>query len=125
MMPENASSVNVEKLFSTVCELPYCKIDREEFLTKELKNRVSPLQLADALENGTINAKIPINILDDIARGAIALETSKVTLISTANIHRCRNSGRICHDWNRSDRLSAVLCPCFPHCSKARLYIRF
>ena len=83
-MPENASSVNVEKLFSTACELPYCKIDREEFLTKELKNRVSPLQLADALENGTINAKIPINILDDIARGAIALETSKVTLISTA-----------------------------------------
>ncbi|MBR4587036.1 MAG: hypothetical protein IKO30_01840 [Lachnospiraceae bacterium] len=83
-MPENASSVNVEKLFSTACELPYCKIDREEFLTKELKNRVSPLQLADALENGTINAKIPINILDDIARGAIALETSKVTLISIA-----------------------------------------
>ena len=41
-MPENASSVNVEKLFSTACELPYCKIDREEFLTKELKNRVSP-----------------------------------------------------------------------------------
>ena len=57
-MPENASSVNVEKLFSTACELPYCKIDREELLTKELKNRVSPLQLADALENGTINAKI-------------------------------------------------------------------
>lgn len=33
-MPENALSVNVEKLFSTACELPYCKIDREEFLQK-------------------------------------------------------------------------------------------
>lgn len=84
MMAENAPAVSVEKIFSTAYDLPYCKIDREEFLTKELKNRVSPLQLADALENGTINAKIPINILDDIARGAIALETSKVTLISTA-----------------------------------------
>ena len=58
MMPENASSVNVEKLFSTACELPYCKIDREEFLTKELKNRVSPLQLADALEN-ELKSKVP------------------------------------------------------------------
>ncbi len=83
-MPMKSPEISVEKIFSAACELPYCKIDREEFLTKQLKNKVRPAQLADALENGTINAKIPINILDDISKGSISLETSKVTLIATA-----------------------------------------
>ena len=83
-MPKKLPKLDIENIFSAACELPYCKIDREEFLTKELKNRVSPTQLADALENGTIRAGIPIHILDDAASGTIAFETSKVTLISTA-----------------------------------------
>ncbi len=40
-MATNVPAVNVEKLFSTACKLPYCKIDREEFLKKELQQRVS------------------------------------------------------------------------------------
>ncbi|MBP7332467.1 MAG: hypothetical protein BWY65_00728 [Firmicutes bacterium ADurb.Bin373] len=83
-MARNVPAVSVEKILSTACELPYCKIDREEFLTKELKNRISPAQLADALANGTVNARISMNILDNISKGSIALETSRVTLISTA-----------------------------------------
>jgi len=83
-MAKNDSAASFEKIFNSACELPYCKIDREKFLTKELKNSVSPAQLADALANGTINAKIPINILDNISGGSIAFETSKVTLISAA-----------------------------------------
>jgi len=83
-MAKNVLEINIEKIFSTACELPYCKIDREEFLTKELKSRISLSQLDDALANGTVNAKIPVNMLDDIAKGAIALESTKVTLISAA-----------------------------------------
>ncbi|MDR2646941.1 MAG: hypothetical protein LBB67_02295 [Oscillospiraceae bacterium] len=83
-MAENTPTVFVEKIFSTACKLPYCKIDREAFLTKEFRNKISLDQLNDALENGTINAKIPLSILNEIAKGSIALETSKVTLISTA-----------------------------------------
>lgn len=82
-MAKNTPAVSVEKIFNTACKLPYCKVDREEFLTRELKKRVNPAQLADALENGTVIAKIPITILDNIASGSIKLETSKVTLLST------------------------------------------
>ena len=82
-MANNVSAVSVENIFSTACKLPSCKIDRVEFLTRELKNRVSPAQLADALANGTVIAKIPVTILDSIAGGSIKLETSKVTLLST------------------------------------------
>ena len=82
--PQNAPKIDFEKIFNDACKLPYCKINRDEYLEKELKARVSLAQLADALENGTVNAKIPVSILDDIARGAIAFETSKVTLLSTA-----------------------------------------
>lgn len=82
-MATNVPAVNVEKLFSTACKLPYCKIDREEFLKKELQQRVSQEQLSDALANGTILAEIPVTILDSIAGGSIRLETSKVTLLST------------------------------------------
>jgi hypothetical protein len=59
-MANNVPTVSIEKIFSTICELPYCKIDREEFLTKELKSRVSLSQLDDALANGTVNAKINV-----------------------------------------------------------------
>lgn len=83
-MTENAPTLNVENIIVSACNLTYCKINREEFLTKELKNRVSAVELADALANGTVNARIPIDTLDSIADGAIALETTKVTLISAA-----------------------------------------
>ncbi len=48
-----------------------------------LKNRVSETQIANALDNGTVKAQIPLSILNSIANGAIALETTKVTTIST------------------------------------------
>lgn len=83
-MAKNVPVINFEKIFSTSCELPYCKINREEFLTKELKKMVSPEQLANALKNGTVGAGIPITVLDTIAKGSIKLETLKVTALSTA-----------------------------------------
>jgi len=79
-----SESIDFEKIIRKACELPYCRIDREAFLTRELKNRLSEEQLADALRDGTINAKIPINILNHVAKSSITLETSKATAISTA-----------------------------------------
>ena len=49
------------------CKLPYCKISRDAFLTIQLKGKVSEKQLADALENGTVNAGISIDILNKLA----------------------------------------------------------
>ncbi len=81
---ENASVINVESIFSAACKLPYCQIDRHDFLTQQLKGKADSEQLAYALENGTTNAGIPIDILDKLADGAISLETTKATALSTA-----------------------------------------
>jgi len=76
--------MTIEDIVNKVCKLPYCKINREKFLKKQLKHKVTPAQLAYALEHGTVNAQIPVTILDEIAKGSIALETTKVTLTSFA-----------------------------------------
>jgi uncharacterized membrane protein len=76
-------SINVEDVFSTACKLPYCKIDRVSFLTKQLNGKVSSEQLNDAIENGTINAGITVSILDKIAKDTITFETTKATTLST------------------------------------------
>lgn len=81
---KNIPVINAEDIFSTACKLPYCKIDRDVFLAKQLRGRVSSVQLADALENGTTNAGIPLDILNKLADGAIKLETTKATALSTA-----------------------------------------
>lgn len=81
---KNVPAINVEDIFTTACKLPYCKIDRDVFLTKQLRDRVSSERLADALENGTISAGIPIDILNILADGTIKLETTKATALSTA-----------------------------------------
>lgn len=83
-MENNNPNVDIEKILKKAYELPYCKIKREDYLERELRNRVSATQLADALANGTLKAKIPLSILDNIADSAITLETIKATVISTA-----------------------------------------
>ena len=41
--------VNIEDILTTACKLPYCKIDRDIFLKKQLTGKISPTQLTDAL----------------------------------------------------------------------------
>ncbi len=82
-MDTNLPAVNVEKIFNTAFKLPYCKIDREDFLRKALQNRISNEQLKKALKDGTIKARIPLDILDSIADDSIKFETIKVTTLST------------------------------------------
>lgn len=78
------SKINVEDIFTTACKLPYCKVERDIFLKKQLAGKISQEQLDNALENGTVNAGISVRILNEIADGAIAFETTKATTLSTA-----------------------------------------
>ena len=52
--------IDFEDIITNACKLPYCKIDRDAFLTKQLKGKINSEQLASALEYGTINAEVPI-----------------------------------------------------------------
>lgn len=79
---KSVTPINIESVIKAACKLPYCRINRIEFLTAQLSNKIPKEQLLDALENGTINAQVPMKILNSVADGAVKLETSKVTLIS-------------------------------------------
>lgn len=83
MASKDTQIINFEEIFMKVCKIPYCKVNREEFLIKQLKGKVTSEQLEDALENGTVNAKIPIELLNSIADGAIKLERTRAAAIST------------------------------------------
>ena len=74
--------------FTTVIEsaskLPLVHINREEFLTKNLKKLCTHKQLQKAIVEGTLHAAIPIAKLDSLANAVINAETISVTAISTA-----------------------------------------
>lgn len=74
--------IDIETIFIKACKFPCCKIERNTFLRKQLSGKVSQEQLSDALEKGTINAGIPICVLDDIANGAIRKELTETACIS-------------------------------------------
>ena len=74
--------------FTSVIEgaakLPLVRIDRTEFLTKNLSKLSTPAQLRVAISEGTLQANIPIEKLDKLAKEVINAETIKVTAVSTA-----------------------------------------
>ena len=86
-MPKELTLKVPEISFDTVIEkasqLPLVRIDREEFLTKNLGRVCTRTQLRKALAEGTLHAGIPIGILDMLAQEAINAETLRVTAIST------------------------------------------
>ena len=79
---------NQQISFTTVIEsaakLPLVHVNREDFLTRNLSKMCTPEQLQKALVDGTLNAGIPISILDSLANAIINAETLKVTSISAA-----------------------------------------
>lgn len=81
---EKVPTRNMEDILTAACKLPYCKVDRSVFLTKQLKGKISSEQLAVALEYGTVNAKIPLDLLNRLAEGAVKFETTKAAALSTA-----------------------------------------
>lgn len=71
-------------VIESAAKLPLVRIDRTEFLTKNLSKLCTPAQLRKAIDKGTLHAEIPIATLDSLANAMINAETIKVTAISTA-----------------------------------------
>ena len=71
------------KVVSASMKIPGVAVNRENFLSTELKPYCTEQQIADALERGTVGVISPI-ILDKIATGSIRSHTRKTTLLSTA-----------------------------------------
>jgi len=74
--------------FTTIIEnsakMPLVRIDRKEFLTKNLGKLCTKSQLQKAIIEGTLHANIPISTLDSLANAVIKAETIRVTTISAA-----------------------------------------
>lgn len=72
------------KVMSTALQMPGIKVDRNSFLTRELKQHgCSETTIAQALTENPAKV-VDRKILDDIADACINNHTTKVTLISTA-----------------------------------------
>ena len=71
-------------VIESAAKLPLVRIDREEFLTKNLSKLCTQTQLQKAISEGTLHAEIPLATLDSLANAVINAETIKVTAISAA-----------------------------------------
>lgn len=69
------------KVMGAALSMPGVKVDRDDFLKKELKNYCSPEQLNLATSNRPING-VSKEIIDRIANACINSHTTKVTTIS-------------------------------------------
>lgn len=79
-----AQQLSFTAVIESAAKLPLVRIDRTEFLTKNLNRLCTPSQLQKAIIEGTLHADIPIATLDSLANAVINAETIKVTAISTA-----------------------------------------
>ena len=69
------------KVMGAALSMPGVKVDRDDFLKKELKNYCSPEQLNLAISNRPING-VSKEIIDRIANACVNSHTTKVTTIS-------------------------------------------
>jgi hypothetical protein len=76
--------ISFESVLNAAANAPLVRIDREEFLRKQLSGRVSPEMVDMAVERGPIAAGVPQDIIEKLAKGSIDFETTKVTAISAA-----------------------------------------
>lgn len=76
--------ISFESVLKAAAKAPLVRIDRAEFLRKQLSGRVSPQMVDTAVERGPIAAGVPLDIIDKLAKASIDLETTKVTAISAA-----------------------------------------
>jgi hypothetical protein len=78
-----ARELSFTSVVEAAAKLPFVRVDRAGFLTKNLNKLCAPDQLQKAVEDGTLNAGIPIEILDSLANAVIRAEAVKVTAAST------------------------------------------
>lgn len=79
-----AQQLSFTSVMESAAKLPLVRVDRTEFLTKNLSKLCTSSQLQKAIDEGTLHADIPIVTLDSLANAVINAETIKVTSISTA-----------------------------------------
>lgn len=79
-----SNQLSLTTIIESASKLPLVKVDRTDFLTKNLSKLCTPLQVQKAITEGTLHADIPIEILDSLANAVINAETLKVTAISAA-----------------------------------------
>lgn len=79
-----AQQLSFTSVIEGAAKLPFVRIDRTEFLTKNLSKMCTLAQLQKAIMEGTLHADIPIEKLDKLAKDVINAETIKVTAISAA-----------------------------------------
>lgn len=84
MEKRKMESVSYEVVLKNAVSLPGVKINRQEFLSKELKKYYPPETIQKAIETSPSNAGIPRQTINTIAKGCIAYETNKVSAISFA-----------------------------------------
>lgn len=69
-------------IISGAMKVPGVKVDREEFLIKELKGKVSDDVLTNAVNNGTKGAKVDVELIEKLAKNCM---NSKALLTVTAS----------------------------------------
>lgn len=80
---ESEKAVEIwNKVLKASLALPNSKINREQFLKKELSKKVSEEKLLRAIKETPAKAKIDKSIIDEIADGCIKWQTLQVTAIS-------------------------------------------
>ena len=79
-----AQQLSFTSVIESAAKLPLVRIDREEFLTKNLNKLCTQTQMQKAIVERTLHADISIAALDSLANAVINAETIKVTAISTA-----------------------------------------
>ena len=77
-------SSKFEMILHSAMELPGIKINRTEFLRKELIKYFDGITVENAIKTNPAQAGIKVSDLDRIAAGCINFETAKVTTISAA-----------------------------------------
>ena len=78
------TSINVETLLPQIVKMPVVRVNREEFLTKELKVYYPKELFSDAVIHSPAYAGIPLSFIDKTAKHIINYETNKVSALSFA-----------------------------------------
>lgn len=81
---DNMGNNTFELALSTAMSLPMVKIDRENFLRRELGKRCSKEQVNAAIQKNPNSVGIPKEIIEKIAVSCIKYETKKASIISFA-----------------------------------------
>ncbi|WP_214782408.1 EcsC family protein [Exiguobacterium sp. S3] len=79
----NGSEV-FEVLMTNAVKLPVVKVDRKEFLAQSFSKYVPATQLAEVVEKGPLEAKVPLSVIKKVAKRNITNQTMKSSSASFA-----------------------------------------